>query len=85
MLDDAVVLLRVGADGSPVRGEDAVGGRTAALIAVPSDFQAVKRASLEQAARWRMESRASFETALGAGLVAVDFQRQGAYVMARSE
>jgi predicted GNAT superfamily acetyltransferase len=84
-LDDAVVLLRVGADGSPVRGEDAVGGRTAALIAVPSDFQAVKRASLEQAARWRMESRASFETALGAGLVAVDFQRQGAYVMVRTE
>jgi predicted GNAT superfamily acetyltransferase len=84
-LDDAVVLLQVGADGSPVRGEDAVGGRTAALIAIPSDFQAVKRASLEQAARWRMESRASFEAALGAGLVAVDFQRQGAYVMVRTE
>jgi len=32
--------------------------------------------------RWRMESRAAFEAALTAGLVAVDFRRDGSYVMA---
>jgi len=81
-LDDPVVLLRVGADGSPVRDSLAVAGGRPALIGVPSDFQAIKRQNLELAARWRMESRAAFETALRAGLIAVDFQRQGAYVMA---
>jgi len=85
IVTDPVVLLRVGADGSPVRDDHAVLGRGPALIGVPSDFQAVKRTSLELAARWRMESRVAFETALGAGLVAVEFQRQGAYVMARAE
>ena len=84
-VDRAAVLLRVGADGSPVRGEPAVVGGTTALIGVPPDFQAVKRASLELAARWRMESRAAFETALASGLVAVDFERDGGYVMARPE
>jgi len=85
MLDDPVALLKVGADGGPVRNPGAVAGQRTALIAVPSDFQAVKHQSLELAARWRMESRAAFEAALGAGLSAVDFQRQGAYVMAPAE
>ena len=82
ILNDPVVLLRVGTDGSPVRDDPPVSGRQPALIGVPSDFQAIKRKSLELATRWRMESRAAFELALGAGLVAVDFQRPGAYVMA---
>jgi predicted GNAT superfamily acetyltransferase len=84
-LDDAIVLLRVGADGGPLRDERAVLGRGPALIAVPSDFQAIKRANLELAVRWRTESRAAFETALDAGLIAMDFQRPGAYVMAPPE
>jgi hypothetical protein len=29
-----------------------------------------------------MESRAAFEAALGAGLMALDFRREGTYVMA---
>jgi predicted GNAT superfamily acetyltransferase len=52
---------------------------------VPPDFQEVKRASLELALRWRLESRAAFEAALAAGLIAVDFRREGTYVMARSQ
>lgn len=55
----------------------------AVLIEIPSDFQAVKRADRELAGRWRLESRSAFESALAAGLVAVDFLRRGAYVMAR--
>jgi predicted GNAT superfamily acetyltransferase len=81
-LEDPVVLLKVGADGSPVRDATSIAGRRPALIEIPSDFQAVKRRSLELAAHWRLESRAAFEAALRAGLVAVDFQRQAAYVMA---
>jgi predicted GNAT superfamily acetyltransferase len=76
------VLLRVGADGEPVREGLELSTRTTALVSVPSDFQAVKRASHALALRWRMESRAAFEAALAAGLIAVDFRRDGTYVMA---
>src|SRR5256885_15703693 len=55
------VLLRVGNAGEPVREDHVLGTGTAALIAVPLDFQTVKRASLELALRWRMESRARSE------------------------
>jgi predicted GNAT superfamily acetyltransferase len=79
---DPMVMLRVGADGEPVRDHLDLGAGTSALIAVPPDFQEVKRASLELALRWRMESRAAFEAALAAGLIAVDFRRDGTYVMA---
>jgi predicted GNAT superfamily acetyltransferase len=79
---DPEVMLRVGAGGEPVREELEVSARTTALISVPSDFQAVKRASFALALRWRMESRAAFEAALAAGLIAVDFRRDGTYVMA---
>jgi len=79
---DPVVMLRVGADGEPVRELLDVSPGTTVLISVPPDFQAVKRASLELAVRWRMESRAAFEAALTAGLIVVDFRRDGAYVMA---
>jgi predicted GNAT superfamily acetyltransferase len=81
---EPLVLLRVGDAGEPVRENPTLGTGTAALIRVPLDFQAIKRASAELAARWRMESRAAFEAALTAGLIAVDFQREGAYVMARA-
>jgi predicted GNAT superfamily acetyltransferase len=79
---DPMVMLRVGADGEPVREHLDLRAGTSALIAVPPDFQEVKRASLELALRWRMESRAAFEAALAAGLIAVDFRRDGTYVMA---
>ena len=79
---DPVVMLRVGADGEPVRELLDVSPGTTVLISVPPDFQAVKRASLELAVRWRMESRAAFEAALAAGFIAVDFRRDGTYVMA---
>jgi len=81
---DPVVILSVGSDGRPLRvAAEVVPGR-AALIAIPLDFQAVKRQSLELALVWRMESRAAFEAAIAAGLAAVDFQREGAYVMAHA-
>src|SRR5438309_2357870 len=79
---DPVVMLRVGGDGEPVREQLDMSPGTTLLISVPPDFQAVKRASPELALRWRMESRAAFEAALTAGLVAVDFRRDGTYVMA---
>ena len=37
------------------------------------------------AVRWRMESRGAFEATLAAGLIAVDFRRDGTYVMASDE
>jgi predicted GNAT superfamily acetyltransferase len=82
--DEPVVILRVGADGGPVRERAELTAGTTALIGVPPDFQDVKRTSLELALRWRMESRAAFEAALSAGLIAVDFRRDGTYVMARA-
>jgi predicted GNAT superfamily acetyltransferase len=81
---DPQVMLRVGTKGEPVREDLDLGPRTTALIAVPPDFQEVKRRSLELALRWRMESRAAFEAALAAGLIAIDFRRDGTYVMARA-
>lgn len=78
-----VVMLRVADDGGPARGRLDVDGAALALIEVPSDFQALKRTDLELARRWRIESRAAFEAALVAGLVASDFRREGAYVMSR--
>jgi predicted GNAT superfamily acetyltransferase len=83
--DSPIVILRMGADGAPIRELGELGARATVLIEVPLDFQAVKRSSLELALRWRMESRAAFEAALRAGLVAVDFRREGAYVMAPSD
>jgi predicted GNAT superfamily acetyltransferase len=81
---EPLVLLRVGADGEPIREARELSPEMAVLIGVPPDFQAVKRASPELALRWRMESRAAFEAALDAGLIAIDFRRDGGYVMARA-
>lgn len=80
---DPAVLLRVGENGEPERADAAVLPGRPAVIEIPSDFQGIKRHSLGLALRWRLESRAAFEAALGAGLVAVDFRRDGAYLMQR--
>ena len=74
--------LAIGSDGGPERRAVALSGAKAAMIEIPSDFQAVRRDDPELARRWRSQSRAVFEAALDAGLIAVDFLRQGAYVMA---
>jgi predicted GNAT superfamily acetyltransferase len=79
-----LVMLRVGPGTEPVREQLDLPAGATALIGVPPDFQAVKRSSLPLALRWRMESRAAFEAALGAGLTAVDFSREGGYLMAPS-
>lgn len=75
-----VRMLRVAGDDRPLAGEPAVPG-TGALIEIPADIQAIKRRDMQLAMAWRMESRAALEAALGAGLVASDFRRAGAYVM----
>jgi predicted GNAT superfamily acetyltransferase len=79
---EALVILRLGPDGEPIRGTSHPSAGTTALISIPPDFQQVKHFSHELALRWRMESRAAFEAALAVGLVAVDFRREGTYVMA---
>jgi predicted GNAT superfamily acetyltransferase len=78
---EPALLLRVGGDGAPIRDRIDLTA-SAALIAVPQDFQALKK-NLELAQRWRQESRDAIEAALAAGMIAVDFRREGAYVMAR--
>jgi chorismate synthase len=78
---DGVVMLRVGADREPVLVTSNVSGTEVATIAVPEDFQSIKRRDTEMAIRWRMESRAAFEGALAAGLIATDFRRDRGYVM----
>src|ERR1700736_5724038 len=76
---EPLVLLRVGASGEPVREAYELSTGANALIAVPPDFQAIKRASPELALRWRMESRAAFEAVLGAQLISIDFRRDGGH------
>jgi predicted GNAT superfamily acetyltransferase len=78
------VMLRVAGNSEPVRETVDLATAPAVLIGVPDDFQAVKRNSLDLALRWRLESRAALEAALTAGMIAVDFRRAGAYVMART-
>ena len=79
----SVVMLSAGPDGRPERGSLAAADAAVARIQVPRDFQALKRRSLELAREWRMETRAAFEAALGVGLVATDFEREGWYVLTR--
>lgn len=80
--DDAVVMLRRGEEDEPIRMAARPESDRAALIDVPADFQALKRRSMDLARRWRVESRAAIEAALASGLLAVDFMREGTYVMA---
>lgn len=77
----SVPLLSVGPGDQPVRGAGEI--TDSATIAVPGDFQAIKRADMELARAWRYESRSALEQALAAGLVAADFSRAGAYLMRR--
>ena len=77
------VMLGVGRHGDPRRLNFDLRGASSAFIAVPKDFQAIKLQSMELARLWRTETRAAFEAALAAGLIAVDFQRDGVYVMQR--
>jgi predicted GNAT superfamily acetyltransferase len=82
--DQLAVMLRVGGDSEPIRETVDLATAPAVLIAVPQDFQAVKERSLTLAQRWRLESRTAIEAALSAGMIALDFRREGAYVMARA-
>jgi predicted GNAT superfamily acetyltransferase len=77
------VMLGVGSHGDPRRLHFDLREASSAVIAVPKDFQAIKLQSMELARLWRTETRAAFEAALAAGLIAVDFQRDGVYVMQR--
>jgi predicted GNAT superfamily acetyltransferase len=53
-------------------------------IAVPPNFQALKKRDLALALRWRLESRAAFERALAAGFAGIDFDRgQSRYLFGR--
>src|SRR2546425_8171135 len=74
---DPLVMLRMGTNGEPVQEPVDLSARTTALIGVPSDFQAVKRASVELALRWRIESQAAVQDALAAGLIGVEFRPSG--------
>jgi len=78
------VMLRVAGDSEPIREAVDLATAPAVLIAVPQDFQAIKKQSLTLAQRWRLESRTAIEAALNAGMIAVDFRREGAYVMAHT-
>ena len=82
-IGEPAVMLRLAGD-EPIREAVDLATAPAVLIAVPQDFQAVKKRSVELAQRWRLESRAALEAALSAGMIAVDFRREGAYVMARA-
>lgn len=44
-----------------------------ALVEIPSDFQAIKRASSELALAWRLHTRLIFETAFRTGYTVIDF------------
>jgi predicted GNAT superfamily acetyltransferase len=81
---EAVVMLRVAGEGEPIRENVDPVAAAAVLIAVPQDFQAVKKRSPELALRWRLESRTALEAALATGMIAIDFLREGAYLMARA-
>ncbi|MDE3193787.1 MAG: GNAT family N-acetyltransferase [Chloroflexota bacterium] len=73
-------------DGRPAAG-DAPGEDRHLLLEVPRDFQAVKAADMELAARWRMAVRAALEPAFASGYALVEFVRasdgRGAYLVVR--
>ena len=80
--DGIPTLLARGDHGEPVTDDQVLPAAPGVWIEVPSDVQAVKRQSMELARRWRNASRKAFEAALSAGLIALDFRRDGAYLMA---
>ncbi len=75
-------LLARGDRGEPVAHDQVLPRAPGVWIEVPTDVQGVKRQSMELARHWRFASRNAFEAALSAGLIAVDFRRDGAYLMA---
>jgi predicted GNAT superfamily acetyltransferase len=80
-----LAILSIGTRGEPQPGPDRLDPARLALIRVPADFQSLKRRDPTLALEWRMQSRAAFEAALAAGLVAVDFLREGAYLLQPGE
>ena len=54
------------------------------LVEVPANFQAVKRASLDLALEWRLNSRAAFEMYFAAGYTACDVVWAGSEVLPRA-
>jgi predicted GNAT superfamily acetyltransferase len=52
-----------------------------AVVAIPRDFQELKRQDLALAFEWRAASRQALEDALEVGLVAGDFLSDGAYLL----
>jgi predicted GNAT superfamily acetyltransferase len=81
---EPAVMLRVAGDSEPIREKVDPVEADAVLISVPQDFQVIKKSSPELALRWRQESRAALEAALATGMIAIDFLREGAYLMARA-
>ena len=47
-------------------------------VEIPSDFNAVKRSSLDEALLWRLRTREQFQSCLSRGLAAVGFERDPA-------
>jgi predicted GNAT superfamily acetyltransferase len=70
----AVVNVPVWAGVHPRPGDFDVGafGSPHPMIAVPRDFQRMKRSSIEQASAWRLHTRELFERAFAAGLSVID-------------
>lgn len=81
---EPAVMLRVAGGSEPIREKVDPIAAPAVLISVPQDFQAIKKRSPELALRWRLESRTALEAALATGMIAIDFLREGAYLMARA-
>jgi predicted GNAT superfamily acetyltransferase len=83
---DFPLLLMSNAQEEPQRAQGLDLARLALVgIAVPPNFQALKKRDLALALRWRLESRQAFEQALRAGFAGIDFQRdQSRYLLARS-
>src|SRR6202140_5116805 len=81
---EAVLMLRVAGDGEPIRENVDPVAAAAVLIAVPHDFQAAKKRTPPLALRWGMESRTALEAGVATGIIAIDFLREGAYLMARA-
>lgn len=79
----APLAIRVAPDGTPAPASVDLANAHTVIVEVPADFQAVKRANLELAQRWRLAVRAALEPALAAGFYAADFLRRDAYVLAR--
>jgi predicted GNAT superfamily acetyltransferase len=70
--------------------EDQAPGAEAALMEIPTDFQAIKSADMGLAREWRAQTREIFEDCFGAGYVATEFisevqgkQRRNFYLLQR--